>query len=286
MEVIGIVNHKGGTAKTTVAKLLTEYFASKNKKVLGIDIDAQCNYSARLINMEATRSKGLIPPIHPDYEESEDEDWDGRDSVADLLLYGEVAPYPTHLKNVEIIPSHGEDLEKLIIDLDRSKIASKIVPIIKEWTNLDDVKNNYDVCIIDTPPSKSVLTEAVIHASTHIVIPSVMEELSIEGLFSMIGYFKMENYGRNEDDLLKIAGILPTLFDGRTKDHADMLSRLKDHETIREHIIDIPMHRRVAYNRSNNHDAQPKSILGLAKKSTAYEEALKICSEIDRRVYG
>lgn len=286
MIVIGVVNHKGGTAKTTVAKLLTEYFASKKKRVIGIDLDAQCNYSARLIEMDIDQYKGLKPPIHPDYDPEKDKEWDGRDSSADLFLYGEVAPYPTYLPNVELIPSHGKDLEDLLLKLDRKNLSSKIVPIIKQWLEIPAVQQDYDICIIDTPPSKSILIDAVFRAATHIIIPTIMEEMSIEGLFSMIGYYKMENYGRDENEQIKIAGILPTLFDGRVKEHKELLRMLGENNAIGSNLIELPMHRRAAYNRTNNQSAEPKSILGLPKKSKPYIEVNSICKEIERRIYG
>ena len=75
MKVIAVLQNKGGVGKTTVAKLLAEFFAKKNRRVLGVDLDPQCNFSARFLEMVLypIDPDGKLPTIHPDYNDNEDE---------------------------------------------------------------------------------------------------------------------------------------------------------------------------------------------------------------------
>ena len=59
MRVLAIVQNKGGVGKTTVARILTEYFGMQGIRVLGIDLDPQCNFSRRFLTMQ-------LDPTDPD----------------------------------------------------------------------------------------------------------------------------------------------------------------------------------------------------------------------------
>ena len=74
MKILATVQNKGGVGKTTICRLLCEYLCRKNKRVLGIDLDSQCNFSRRFLTMEIdnTDLDGVLPPIHPDFDEKED----------------------------------------------------------------------------------------------------------------------------------------------------------------------------------------------------------------------
>ena len=139
---------------------------------------------------------GKIPPLHPDYEASDD-DWDGRSTIADIFYGEEVMPYPTSIAKLELLPANSYKLQEAE-SLTKHEVVEKVQLQLKRFLNLPDVHNNYDVIILDTPPSKGPLTIAAIKASSHMVIPAQMEQFSIEGIYGMLQLWKQETYARGE----------------------------------------------------------------------------------------
>src|SRR5579872_1926046 len=153
MEIIAIVNNKGGVGKTTTSRFLAEYFSIvKKERVLAIDMDPQANFSNRYLKMEIDpyQQEGRIPPIHDSYNPSspEDKDWDGRSSIAGIFFGEMVFPYSTYINTLEIAPSHSSKL-LLAEAVTREEVVQKVYDQLSKFLNLDDVKNSYDKIIID-----------------------------------------------------------------------------------------------------------------------------------------
>ena len=110
MKILVVGMHKGGVGKTLLSRLFSEYFPQKGYRTLGIDLDNQCNYSRRFINMDIDHNsvEGILPPIHPLYDplDPEDKNWNGRSSAADSVFDGPVLPYSTKYENLQIAPGH------------------------------------------------------------------------------------------------------------------------------------------------------------------------------------
>src|ERR1700680_609959 len=102
MKIFVPANNKGGVGKTRIAATFSEYTSKiLNKKTLAIDFDPQCNLSQLYLNMEIDPAspEGYVPPLHPDFDPSEDLGWNGKSSIADIF-YDEmqkqgIIPYPT-----------------------------------------------------------------------------------------------------------------------------------------------------------------------------------------------
>ena len=104
MQVIAVVQNKGGVGKTTLTRVLAEYFARKGRRALVVDLDAQCNLSRRFLDMEydSADPDGVLPPLHPDYDGAEEESgWSGRSS----------SPSWTSAHPVHVRPSDGQQYE-------------------------------------------------------------------------------------------------------------------------------------------------------------------------------
>src|SRR5438477_9473459 len=114
-QVIVNATHKGGEGKTTNTIMLAEYAALiMELNTLIIDMDPQANLSGRYIRMEydPAYKGGKIPSIHPDYEPEKDNDWNGRSGIANIFYGEEVIPYPTAIKNLELLPAHSIKLQE------------------------------------------------------------------------------------------------------------------------------------------------------------------------------
>ncbi len=207
MKILVTVQNKGGVGKTTVCRLISEYLARQGKRVLGIDLDSQCNFSRRFLTMDidSTDPDGIMPPIHPEFED-DDVEWDGRSSSADIYFSGQVLPYPTNINGMQILPGNGSQLRS--VELVRAEdVKDKVHDRLQLFLSQKDVQSLYDIVIIDTSPSKGPLTISAIRAATHIIIPTTMEPQTIEGLHGMLQLWRRETKKRKKGDELNIIGI-------------------------------------------------------------------------------
>ncbi|HEU5281101.1 MAG TPA: ParA family protein [Gammaproteobacteria bacterium] len=284
-KIVVNATHKGGEGKTTNSIMLAEYSALVLKlRTLIIDLDPQANFSGRYVKMEydpANRG-GKIPPYHPDYEPEVDKDWNGRSGIANIFYGEEVMPYPTAIPKLELLPAHSLKLQEAEA-VTKNDVVEKVHLQLKRFLDLDDVKNNYDVIIIDTPPSKGPLTISAIKAATHLVIPAQMEQFSIEGIYGMLQLWKQESYSRPKNNQISLIGILPN----QVRDiniHKGFLSDLQTKENVNKFLMPMSIKKRTIYTEILTEEANPKSIFELPASHVARIEYESACKYIMERV--
>ena len=184
--VIAFANQKGGVAKTTSTLNLAVALSEKGLRVLVVDLDPQGNL---------TMSQGL----NPDSIER---------SMFDVLVH--------RLPITEVIHELEIDLAVSSIDLAGAELAlsSQIGRERALEKSLAPVKPDYDYVLIDTPPSLGLLTINALVASHGVIVPVQCEYLSLRGLVQLENTLSMIRENLNPE--VKIVGILPTMFDGRT----------------------------------------------------------------------
>lgn len=286
MEIIAIVNNKGGVGKTTTSRFLAEYFSIfKKERVLALDMDPQANFSNRYLKMEVDpyQQEGRIPPIHPDYDRNDpsNENWDGRSSIANIFFGELVFTYPTYIETLELCPSHSSKL-LLAEAVTRDDVVHKVYDQLDKFLKLKEVAENYDKIIIDTPPSKGPVTVSVVRAATHLLIPSIMEPQPIEGIYGMIHLWKSESLRRPDSLPLKLIGVLPNSFDKRGIIHRDHYESLKNE--MPDYVLNSKIGRRLVYAESDAEGATPPSIFLYQEKNIARQEVLAACEEINERI--
>lgn len=288
MKVIAFLNNKGGVGKTTCSRTMAEYLSKVRKMpTLAIDFDPQCNFSHQYLKMEIDPAapEGLMPPIHPDYnpEDPDDDDWDGRSSIAEIFYGQGVVPYPTYIKHLDLAPGHAEKLLAAEA-VRRTDVVEKVHKQLTNFLNSPDVMSTYKSVVIDTAPSKGPLTVSVIKAATHIVIPSVMEEQPVQGIYGMLQLWMQESLVREKSRPLKLIGILPNMFK-QTRLHKDILTSLQDNSAIGKYIMPIKLSQRIVFAEIDSEDATPHSIFDFPDHHVAKQEAVEVCDFIAERIF-
>jgi len=188
--VLAIANQKGGVGKTTTAVNLSAALAEIDFRVLVIDLDPQGN---------ATTGLGLNPR-------------DVTASIYDVLLQSvpiEDCVEPTAIKNLFVVPA--------TIDLAGAEI--ELVPQISRELKLkkaiDAVRDQYDLIVIDCPPSLGLLTVNGLAAADGVVVPIQCEYYALEGLGQLLRNVSLVQANLNPE--LDVHGIILTMYDARTK---------------------------------------------------------------------
>ena len=292
MKVIAFVNNKGGVGKTTCSRTMAEYLSLVcGKRILAIDFDPQCNFSNRFIPMEVDPAsrEGRMPPIHPDYDPHDPDDihWDGRSSIAEIFYGNSVIPYPTYIEKLDLAPAYGEKL--LAAEAVRKhEVVDKVHKRLADFLAFEDVQSEYDAVVIDTAPSKGPLTVSVFKAATHIIIPSVMEDQVIEGVYGMMQLWMQESVIRSKNNPLNLVGILPTLYKKNTVLHREMLESLKNNNELGKYVLPISISNKIVYPELDSQNSNPRSIFEMTSKNKAEDraEALSVCEYIAGRIFN
>lgn len=286
MKTLVIANNKGGTGKTTLSRLLAEKFALSGKRVLAIDLDSQCSFSHRFLQMDLgpRDRKDWIPPVHPDFKKGDDEST-SRPSSADIFLTGFAAPYPTAVENLEIVPGHAQNLLR-VERVRENDVYSEVLKILREWVQMDEIQNDYDICIFDTGPSKGPLTAASLHAASHMLIPAEMEQQSIEGLYGMIALRTHENLTRNDGEQLHMVGVLANKFKTQRKRQHEFLSVLNEDARINKIMMPNVMHDWTGYaDDSLSKESGGISLFNRPPSDPVRKEFEQIFSDVEERVF-
>lgn len=292
--VIAVAQRKGGSGKTTCTRTLCELSAipqGYGLPTLAIDFDSQCSLSKLYLKMETedTDDATTRPPIHPDYDASEEgADWNGRSSSADIFYKnGAVAPYRVSriegIGQLDILPG---DVQKLIEieEHDRTYLAERVQNRLREWLAQPDVRAAYPLVVIDTAPSDHPLTRAALRAATHLLIPCIPEQQGTDGLQEMLSMWRKENSRRTEDDALQIIAIQPNLVMNDSV-HGGIMETLKTNPAFAPYLSPIEIKRRTAIAERDVRGLKPGSIFHMRPNQQPLRMMLEFGRFALRRAY-
>ncbi len=200
--VYAVTNQKGGVGKTTTTVSLGAALAADGHDVLIVDLDPQGN---------ATTGLGLrvVEGAPSTYR-----------VVVDKMPIEDAAE-PTAVRHLHIVPS----------SLDLAGAEIELVPQYSRETRLqvalDRVRDQYDVVLIDCPPSLGLLTVNALVAADKVLVPIQCEYYALEGLGQLMRTIEMVRSGLNHD--LSLGGVLMTMYDARTNLSQQVVDEVRGH---------------------------------------------------------
>ncbi len=196
MKTIAIYHNKGGVGKTTVSTNLAAAFSRKGYRVLLIDIDAQAN---------STFATGLVK-----FEFEEDDDLRERNvynliasaetgSISEIVRVSEYFSDP----EIGVIPAH------INLIVNQGELTTKVSSRTRLIAKLKQVENDYDLVIIDTPPSRDIYAEIALITADYLLIPSDLKPFANQGLPTVKEFIRSINenrysFGRKPIELLGV----------------------------------------------------------------------------------
>ncbi len=206
-KIFCVANQKGGVGKTTTTVNLAAGLAQVGQRVLMIDLDPQGN---------ATMGSGV------DKRELEL-------TVYDVLLESASIEEARVTSQKLIDAGCGFDVlganrelagaELELVDLERREKRLR--------TAIAEVDGQYDIILIDCPPSLSLLTLNGLCSAHGVIVPMQCEYFALEGITDLVNTIKQVHAHLNSD--LKIIGLLRVMFDPRITLQQQVADQLKEH---------------------------------------------------------
>ena len=250
--IIVIANQKGGVGKTTTAINLSAACALKGKRVLLIDLDPQGNSSISFVEPQSVNGSAF-------------------ELFTELQEPFENFIYPTKVEKLHIVPS------KISLAKLEAKLVGDFDAIFRLRDRIEQIRDNYDLIFIDTPPTLGLITVNALVAARYILIPIQSSYFALEGTDDLLETIEKVRSRPNPE--LEILGVLVTLFDKRTSLSKDVEAHIR--QVFGAKTFKTLISRSVRLEESPAHK---ETIFSFAPKSSGALEYHELSKEVLKRV--
>jgi len=215
MKIVAIANQKGGVGKTTTAVNLGSALAELGHRILLVDLDPQANTTSSF-GLQGLEGISLYEPLL------------GNASITDKI-------FPTRRDDLFIVPADldlaGAEVEIARMPNHLTRLAETLEPLQADQT--------FDFVFIDCPPSLGILMSNALAAADELLTPIQCEYFALEGLVKIVKLVeRVRDAGANKR--LELAGIVMTMFDGRTNLSEQVVAEVRQHFGQRVYETVIP----------------------------------------------
>ncbi|MCW2319115.1 plasmid partitioning protein RepA [Rhodoblastus acidophilus] len=178
LQVVAVVNFKGGSGKTTTAAHLAQHLALTGHRVLAIDLDPQASLSAlHGIQPELDNNPSLYEALRYDKD---------RKPISEVIR-------PTNFPGLDIVPANLElqeyEYDTPLAANNKTSAEGKMF-FTRITAALKEVDDRYDIVVIDCPPQLGYLTLTALTASSSVLItihPQMLDVMSMSQFLLMLG---------------------------------------------------------------------------------------------------
>ncbi len=246
---MAVANQKGGVAKTTTVHSLGAALVERGRRILLVDLDPQASL---------TWACG-IDPDHLDI------------SLHDVMLRrAKASEALIKVGDLHVLPATidlaGAELH-LLTKTGREYVLRRA---------LDPVRDDYDLVLIDCPPSLGILTINGLTAATEVLIPLQCETLSQRGVGQLLETIDDVRAYTNPD--LQVRGVVATMFDGRTNLSPQVIEQVRDQHSLE--VIEPPIPKSVKVAEAPGRGV---SVLEHAPRSKSAEAYRALAKALDGR---
>lgn len=198
--VLALANQKGGVGKTTTAVNLSVFLARSGHRTLLVDIDPQANATSSL-GVDKLALQGTV-----------------YDALAGERPVTECLRRDVR-SGLDLLPANGmlagAEVELVGAPRREFRLRDALEPVVGE----------YEVVLIDCPPSLGLLTVNALTAAREVIIPIQCEYLALEGLVQLVN--TLDLIKRRLNPPLDVFGVLMTMFDARTRLAAQVVQEVR-----------------------------------------------------------
>ena len=249
--IIAVTNQKGGIGKTTTCLNLGAAAALEGKKICLVDLDPQANLTKTLVQLQ-----------------------ENQPTIYNVLNYSTPLPetiLETSIPNLYLAPSRND-----LAGLERTGARDPQLPY---WLSreLKPYTDQFDLVLIDTPPTLGALTINALTAATHLLIPVQPSFLPLQGTNDLLETYRLAQARLNCG--LELLGVLITMYDPRTTLAKEAMMEIQ--KAFGEKVFRTVIRRSIKIEES---PAGGQSVLTYAPRSQGAEDYLRAYWELMNRI--